>query len=121
MPSIDEKMFLETNEKYGDGVAINVYNNEISIVAAKKTEGGEIYMEWGYPQKRQDGKNVPGQKGIPWKISLGVKEDAVHKLERLLNIVERVGKSAPPAPTGTPQPQEFGPSPSGGDQDYIVF
>ena len=119
MAKIREDFFLLTNAKYGRGIAIDFYGDEVSLVSASKNESGDIWAEWCYPQRRMDGKNVPAEKGIPFRLTLGVRGDAIRKLEELLTMLER-GKPAdedPPSPYGTPQPQEFGTSPSGADKD----
>ena len=126
MPSIDASKFILMNEQYGEGIAINTYQNEISLVSArKKEETGEIFMQWVYPVRNADGKSVPGEKMLPWKIRLGSREQALTtlvKLAGILGVTLVVDKIAtPPAPTGTPQPQEFGTSPSGGADDDIPF
>ena len=121
MAKIREDFFLLTNEKYGRGIAIDFYGDEVSLVSASKNESGDIWAEWCYPQRRVDGKNVPAEKGIPFRLSLGVRGDAIRKLEKLLAMLERGETADPPKPQGTPQPMEFGTSPSGGDQDDIVF
>ena len=134
MPTIEESKFVRVNEQYGDGIAVDTYNGEISLVAAKQnSDTGEIWMEWTFPAKRSDGKSVPGEKMLPWKIRLGSREQALTtlvKLAGILGVKLVVDKNAdPPPPQGTPQPQEFGDderkafgtSPSGGDQDDIVF
>ena len=38
MGNIDNDKFLQTNDQYGDGIGINVYKNEYSLVAAKKKD-----------------------------------------------------------------------------------
>ena len=46
MPSIDASKFILMNEQYGEGIAIDTYQNEISLVSArKKEETGEIFMQ----------------------------------------------------------------------------
>jgi len=122
MPAIDEKCFIETNPKYGEGIAIDTYQNEISLVAARKAEDtGEIFMQWVYPLRKVDDKAVPSEKMLPWKIRLGSREQALTtlvKLAGILGVTLVVDKNAdPPAPSGTPKPPEFGHSPSGADQD----
>jgi len=88
MPKIDEGKFIEVNSRYGEGVAVDIYGKEYSLVSAKKNKSGEIWAEWCYPQKYEDGKRVPGDKGIPVKICLGLKEQAIQRLEQLILIIE---------------------------------
>ena len=102
MAKIREELFLETNAKYGRGVAIDYYGDEVSIMAATRNQSGDIWPEWCYPQKRENGANVPSDKSIPFKIRLGVRGDAIRKLEQLLKMLEFSDKPATPA--GEPSP-----------------
>lgn len=89
MAKIEENNFIQTNEQYGDGIAIDTYKDEYSLVAAKKnTKTGDIWASWGYPQIREDGENVPGKKCIPWKLNLGLREQAIQRLEQLIMLIE---------------------------------
>ena len=71
---------------YGDGILLNEYRNEFSLVAAKSKDG-EIYMEWVFPQKR-DGSKEPINKSLPWKIKLGPKTEAIKVLKFFLEKLE---------------------------------
>ena len=71
---------------YGDGILLNEYRNEFSLVAAKSKDG-EIYMEWVFPQKR-DGSKEPITKSLPWKIKLGPKTEAIKVLKFFLEKLE---------------------------------
>ena len=71
---------------YGDGILLNEYRNEFSLVAAKSKDG-EIYMEWVFPQKR-DGSKEPIKKSLPWKIKLGPKTEAIKVLKFFLEKLE---------------------------------
>ena len=120
MPAIDEKCFIETNPKYGEGIAIDTYQNEISLVAARKAEDtGEIFMQWVYPLRKVDDKAVPSEKMLPWMFRLGSREQALTILVKLAGIlgVKLVPSDGEPKPHGTPKPQGFGHSPSGADKD----
>lgn len=95
MGKINDEMFILTNDKYGEGIAVDYYQNEVSLMRAKMNKDtGDIWPEWVFPQRRQDGKNVPGEKALPWKLTLGVREDAIRKMETLLKIIEMGGKGA---------------------------
>jgi hypothetical protein len=49
---MSNEIFYEYDSStYGDGILLNEYRNEFSLVAAKSKDG-EIYMEWVFPQKR---------------------------------------------------------------------
>jgi len=86
---IDPKNFIMTHEKYGRGIAVEEYKNEYGICSAvKPRDDGRVFAEWVYPQGRQDGKNVPKDKAIPFRIQLGVKEQAIQILEKLIYMIE---------------------------------
>jgi len=86
------------DSQYGDGVMLNEYNGELSLVAAKQKED-TVYMEWMFPQKK-DGSKQPLEKSLPWKIKLGTKEEAVEILRFFL---QKLGATDPgdPAPDGS--------------------
>ena len=84
---MSNEIFYEyKSSQYGDGVLLNEYRNEFSLVAAKSKDG-EIYMEWVFPQKR-DGSKEPITKSLPWKIKLGPKTEAIKVLKFFLEKLE---------------------------------
>lgn len=85
MGNIEPKDFIETNEKYGSGIAVNRYKNEVSIVMARQDKDGQIWMDWGYLKKS---KNETSDKPIPWRLNLGLQEQAVQILEKLIYMIE---------------------------------
>lgn len=89
---IDEKSYIQTDEQYSRGIALDSHDGRYMIVNAR--EGGKgtdyegkIYSEWCYPQKKKDGKNVPGNKGVPWGVRIGDKTEAVGILKRLIESI----------------------------------
>jgi len=82
----DEIFYEYDSTTYGDGILLNEYRNEFSLVAAKRKDG-EIYMEWMFPQKR-DGSREPINKSLPWKIKLGSKPEAIKVLKYFLEKLE---------------------------------
>ena len=74
------------SSQYGDGILLNEYRNEFSLVAAKDKDG-EFFMEWVFPQKR-DGSKEPIDKSLPWKIKLGAKAEAIKVLRFFLEKLE---------------------------------
>ena len=74
------------SSSYGDGIKLDEYRKEFSLVAAKRKEG-KIFMEWVFPQKR-DGSKEPIDKSLPWKIKLGPKEEAIKVLKFFLEQLE---------------------------------
>jgi hypothetical protein len=89
---MDKKIFYEyESSQYGDGILLDEYRNEFSLVAAKRKEK-EIFMEWVFPQKR-DGSKEPIDKSLPWKIKLGSRQEAIKALKFFLKQLE--GESSP--------------------------
>ena len=88
--------FIETDEKYHNGVALEEYNGKLSLVRAYMAKDGEVRVKWGYPEKNKE----PISKSIPWKVELGYKEDAVSILNRFLieldTPINPVDEEAPP-------------------------
>lgn len=72
--------FIETDEQWHNGVALEEYNGKISIVRAYRGKDGEVYFKWGYGQKNKE----PMEKAIPWKVELGTEPEAVEILTKLL-------------------------------------
>ena len=71
----------------GDGIAIEIYKNEFGICSVTEGQDGNIYPRWVYPQVGKE--REPSTKAIPWKIALGVKQQAIQRLEQLLLMVEQ--------------------------------
>ena len=91
-----QDIFYEYEDsQFGDGVILNEYRNEFSLVAAKQKDG-KTFMEWMYPQKK-DGSKQPIDKSLPWKIKLGGREEAIRLLRFFLEKLEG-GHSAPGKP-----------------------
>jgi hypothetical protein len=89
---MDKKIFYEyESSQYGDGILLDEYREEFSLVAAKRKEK-DIFMEWVFPQKK-DGSKEPIDKSLPWKIKLGSKQEAIKALKFFLRQLE--GESSP--------------------------
>ena len=58
------------------------YNGILSLVAAGKSNGGNVYAKWVYPQKKD---RTPADKPIPMKIDLGNDREAVAALKYFLS------------------------------------
>ena len=91
----NETFYKYPSSPYNDGILLNEYRNEFSLVAAKRKDG-KTYMEWVFPQKR-DGSKEPIDKSVPWKIKLGSKAEAIAVLKFFLEKLEG----------GTPPPDEI--------------
>ncbi len=84
---MNNEIFYEyESSPYGDGILLNEYRSEFSLVAAKRKDG-QTYMEWVFPQKR-DGSKEPINKSLPWKIKLGPKTEAIKLLKFFLEKLE---------------------------------
>jgi len=81
-----EIFYKYESSQYGDGILLNEYRKEFSLVAAKSKDD-EIFMEWVFPQKR-DGSKEPIDKSLPWKIKLGPKAEAIKVLKFFLEKLE---------------------------------
>jgi len=79
-----EGTFIETNEQYHRGFALDDYQGTVSLVGTEQGKDGKIYMQWVYPQRTKDGTRGPGEKSIPLKIELGTHGQAVNRLETIL-------------------------------------
>ena len=64
------------NNEYGDAIIVNKYNDTYSLVAGfiSKKEGATPVMKWCFPQGPD---RAPKDKAVPWKITIGNKDDAV--------------------------------------------
>jgi len=80
-----EGTFIETNEQYHRGFALDDYQGTVSLVGTEQGKDGKFYMQWVYPQKSKDGARGPSEKSIPLKIELGNREQAVTRLEKILS------------------------------------
>lgn len=82
-------MFIQTNDEYKSGFMIDEYNGVYSLVEAKVgSDGAKVFKKWGYVDKSvkgDDGKyhSEPGKKR-PWGVELGMKEEAIERLETVL-------------------------------------
>ncbi len=101
---MDNEIFYEYQPNaYGDGILLDEYRNEFSLVAAKRKDG-KTYMEWVFPQKR-DGSKEPIDKSLPWKIKLGPRDEAVKVLRFFLAKLEGEPPNSDDVPM-VPPPEE---------------
>ena len=89
--------FIETDDQYHNGIALEEYEGKYSIVRANKGKDGGTYIKWGYPQY----KKAPIDSAIPWKVELGSKEEAIIVLQTLLSELGwRIDNSGKPIDDG---------------------
>ena len=75
----NEKYFREMpDSEYHEGVMLDEYNGNWSLVSANKGKDGKVYLRWGFPQGLD---RKPREKGVPWKVNLGTQEQALKTLK----------------------------------------
>jgi len=75
----DSQYFREhEGSEYHEGVMLDEYHGNYSLVAARKGKDGKVYMSWCYPQGPD---RKPREKGVPWKVNLGTQEQALKTLK----------------------------------------
>ena len=73
------------SSKYNELVVLEKRGDDYGIALAQESQnGGTNYMKWVFPQRRVDGKNVPNEKAIPFRIPIGTRDQAVSLLLQLL-------------------------------------
>ena len=88
--AFDEK-FIITNPKYKEGILIDEYNGNISLVLAQAGKDGKIYKRWAFSQvyDKETMQNKASDKALPIKLPLG--ESADEAIERLLELARELG------------------------------
>lgn len=83
--------FVITNPKYKEGMLIDEYNGNISLVLAQEGKDGKIYKRWSFPQvyDKEAMQNKASDKALPVKIPLG--ESAEAAIEHLLEAARELG------------------------------
>jgi hypothetical protein len=83
---MENTKFLKTSETYNEGIVLDVYKNEYGLCVAEEGKDGKIYKRWVFPQTKD---REPTTKAIPWRITLGVKQQAIQRLEQLIMMIEQ--------------------------------
>lgn len=78
-------MFIETNKEFHNGVMVNEFNGNISLVEGTMGNSGRIFIRWAKPQI---GRDEYAEKNIPQGIRLGAADGAVKTLTALLKLVK---------------------------------
>ncbi len=68
------------DSKFSDTIIINKYGDQYSIVAGGISKEGKNYMKWCFPQGPD---REPREKAVPWKISLGNRDEAVEVVTKI--------------------------------------
>jgi hypothetical protein len=74
------------DNQYGEGVILEEYREEYSLIMAQKSQNSEgtIYKKWCFPQY----KNKPAETAIPQKVTLGNHREAIAALKYFLSHLE---------------------------------
>jgi len=80
-----EETYIEINEQYKEGVAMDEYNEKYSICAANQGANGKIYSRWMFPQIKD---REPSTKSLPWQVTLGSRSQAIKTLEYFLKVLK---------------------------------
>jgi len=91
--SIIESSFIETNEKYREGVALDEYNGSFSLTLCQRGNDEKIYPRWA---KLQVGKDKLAEKATPVKIGLGDKDKAVDAMTFMIAVLNGTAVSSHP-------------------------
>ena len=87
------EVFIEQEDsKYNEGVLLDYYNGQYSLVRARRGSNGTVYKDWCFPQNKD---RAPGPKSLPWKITLGAREEAISALRQILDAL--TGGNSPEA------------------------
>jgi hypothetical protein len=93
--------FKLENSDYNELLLLEKYGDNYGIVLAQESKNGDgtNYKRWCYPQRRveENGKmvNKPAEKGVPWKVPLGPKAQAVAILKAMVKALEPISKAEP--------------------------
>jgi hypothetical protein len=83
----DDK-FIVTNQQYNSGIMLDEYNGVYSLSGARlgqDRDGNEkVWQDWGF---RQTKDKKPMEKAMPWKITIGTKDEAIQNLKDILSLL----------------------------------
>ena len=83
MSEFELSIKLESS-KYNELIVLEKRGDDYGIALAQASQnGGTNYMKWVFPQRRVDGKNVPNEKAIPFRIPLGNRTEALAIIEQV--------------------------------------
>ncbi len=84
--------------QYGECIILDCYQGVWSLVSGRKVNKGEhagkVFKQWCYPEKREGSEMVPGDKPLPWKLTLGKsKEESLQILKLIaVHLMPKEGK-----------------------------
>ena len=84
MPN-QENFFIQIG-KFNDGIMLNWYKGEVSLVSANEGKDGTQYIQFAFP--RDNRTKEPKEVAVPMGIRLGKKDQAIGILKQLLMALE---------------------------------
>lgn len=87
--------YVEVNEQYHAGAALDEYQDIISVCSAQIGKDGKCYKRWAFPQVAD---RKPGEKALPVSIRLGDKDKAIEILKGFIAALSG-GKEEPAKPS----------------------
>ncbi len=76
---------------YGDGLILDEYNGQYSLIATTQGKDGTSYKRWVFLAKSEDRQLVATKKKLPMSVRLGNRETAIRVLEQILTELQRRG------------------------------
>ena len=70
------------HSNYNECIIIEKYGDQYSLVSGVLSQkaDGTVFKKWGFPQ---DKDKKPREKAIPWKITLGNRNDAIEIIKSI--------------------------------------
>ena len=84
--------YVEVNEQYHAGAALDEYQDIISVCSAQIGKDGKCYKRWAFPQVAD---RKPGEKALPVSIRLGDKDNAIKILKGFIAALSGEKKEEP--------------------------
>lgn len=92
-----KETYVEVNEEYHSGAALDEYKDIISVCSAQiSKKDGECYKRWAFPQVAD---RKPGEKALPVSIRLGDKDNAIKILKGFIAALSGEKKEEPKKPS----------------------
>lgn len=77
----NENLFIQIGQ-YNDGVMLNHYKGEVSLVAAQEGKDGKTYMQFAFPKDNKT--KEPKETAVPMGVRLGKPEQAIGILKQFI-------------------------------------
>ena len=86
-----EVFFKLESSDWNDGILLNKYGDQYSLLAAQEGKEGNAWKRWVFPQNKD---REPLDKAIPMGVKLGRKDEAIELIEKIY--AELTGKDPEP-------------------------